>query len=74
MRWVSADIIEDQQTGMTYYEAEISPQEGEMDKLTGLDLVPGMPVDAFIRTGDHSPLTYLTKPLTDYFTRAFREG
>ncbi|MEL7214968.1 MAG: HlyD family type I secretion periplasmic adaptor subunit [Pseudomonadota bacterium] len=74
VRRVSADIIEDQQTGMTYYEAEISPQEGEMDKLAGLDLVPGMPVDAFIRTGDRSPLTYLTKPLTDYFTRAFREG
>ena len=74
VRRVSADIIEDQQTGMTYYEAEISPQEGEMDKLAGLNLVPGMPVDAFIRTGDRSPLTYLTKPLTDYFTRAFREG
>ena len=41
--------------------------------LDGLELVPGMPVDAFIQTGERSPLTFLTKPFTDYFTKAFRE-
>ena len=37
-------------------------------------LMPGMPVEAFIRTGDRSALSYLVKPMSDYFTRAFREG
>ena len=27
-----------------------------------------------IRTGERSPMAYLLKPLTDYFTRAFRES
>jgi len=33
-----------------------------------------MPVEAFIRTEDRSPLAYLVKPLTDYFAKAFRES
>ena len=36
-------------------------------------LVPCMPVDAFIATGDRTALDYLVKPLSDYFNRAFRE-
>ncbi|MGA1026471.1 MAG: HlyD family type I secretion periplasmic adaptor subunit, partial [Lutimaribacter sp.] len=45
------------------------------DKLPNtIRLLPGMPVEAFIRTGDRTPLAYLTKPLTDYFSKAFRDG
>ncbi len=40
----------------------------------GLTLIPGMPVEAFIRTDDRTPLAYLVKPLTDYFNKAFRES
>ena len=36
-------------------------------------LIPGMPVEAFIRTANRTPLEYLLKPLTDYFAKAFRE-
>jgi len=71
---VSADSFLDETTGKAYYEAEISPLETELDKLGEQTLVPGMPVDAYIRTADRSPLSYLTKPLADYFYRAFREG
>ncbi|WP_185804761.1 HlyD family type I secretion periplasmic adaptor subunit [Pontivivens nitratireducens] len=70
---ISADVLTDEVSGMNYYEAQILPYDGEIDKLQGLELVPGMPVDAFIQTGERSPLTFLTKPLTDYFTKAFRE-
>ena len=38
-----------------------------------LALVPGMPVEVRIRTGERSPLSYLAKPLTDYFSRSMRE-
>ncbi|HSF64372.1 MAG TPA: hypothetical protein VLA78_08290 [Paracoccaceae bacterium] len=36
-------------------------------------LIPGMPVEAFLRTDDRTPLSYLMQPLTIYFQRAFRE-
>lgn len=38
-----------------------------------LALAPGMPVEVYIRTGERSPLSYLVKPLTDYFARSLRE-
>ena len=70
---VSADALVDQQTQAPYYRVEIIPDPGELTKLGGQTLLPGMPVEAFIKTGDRTPLTYLIKPFTDYFKRAFRE-
>lgn len=72
---LSADAFQDDQTGATYYKAEIQLAEGEAEKLpSDVSLLPGMPVDAFLRTQDQTPLVYLTKPLTDYFVKAFRES
>lgn len=71
---VSADSFTDDRSGASYYRAEIVINPGELDKLSGQEIVPGMPVEAYIRTADRSPLAYLLKPLTDYFSRAFREG
>ncbi|WP_415922156.1 HlyD family type I secretion periplasmic adaptor subunit [Tateyamaria sp. SN6-1] len=71
---VSADAFEDEAVGQSYYRAEIVLNPGEQDKLAEDQvLIPGMPVEAFIRTADRSPLTYLIKPVMDYFNRAFRE-
>ena len=71
---VSADALTDQNTGRTYYEARVLPKEGEMEKLGDLEVLPGMPVESFIRTQDRTPLDYLTSPLLTYFNRAFRES
>lgn len=71
---ISADALTDQRTGQTYYRAEITLPQGEADRLGNLTLLPGMPVDAFIRTGARTPLAYLLRPFTDYFDRAFRES
>ncbi|MEH7827949.1 HlyD family type I secretion periplasmic adaptor subunit [Gemmobacter denitrificans] len=70
---VSADALQDQATQMSYYRAEIVLEPGEREKLKDLVLLPGMPVEAFIKTEDRSPMAYLLKPFTDYFNRAFRE-
>jgi len=35
--------------------------------------VPGMPVEAFVKTGDRTVMSYLMKPLSDQINRAFRE-
>jgi HlyD family secretion protein len=72
---VSADAFVDQRSQASFYRAEIRLRAGELEKLPqDLALVPGMPVEAFIRTGDHTPMAYLVKPLATYFTRAFRES
>ncbi|NVP57570.1 HlyD family type I secretion periplasmic adaptor subunit [Mycoplana rhizolycopersici] len=70
---VAADVLQDQRTGATYYQAEIKPDSGEMLKLGDKHVIPGMPVETFIQTSERSPLEYLIKPLGDYFAKAFRE-
>lgn len=71
---VSADAFKDESSGLTYYRVEIELVAGEREKLpAGTALIPGMPVESFIRTADRSPMTYLLRPLADYFLRAFRE-
>ncbi|MDO5622159.1 MAG: HlyD family type I secretion periplasmic adaptor subunit [Paracoccus sp. (in: a-proteobacteria)] len=71
---VSADALTDQATQMTYYRAEVTIPPEEISKLGGLTLLPGMPAEVYIQTGHRSPMTYLLKPFTDYFARAFRES
>lgn len=72
---ISADAIENEATGVPFFRAEIALNPGELEKLPeGTILLPGMPVEAFIRTGDRSPMAYLIKPMADYFARAFRES
>lgn len=72
---LSADAFEDEASRMSYYRAEITLNDGELEKLPeGIVLLPGMPVESYIRTADHSPLSYLVKPLAAYFLKAFRES
>lgn len=72
---VSADAFTDDATSASYYRAEITLNDGETARLPeGATLIPGMPVEAFIRTADRTPLNYLTRPLMDYIARTFRDG
>lgn len=71
---ISADAFTDDATRTSYYLAEIHIDEEQRNLLPkGSVLIPGMPVETYMSTGERSPLAYLTKPLTDYFVRAFRE-
>jgi HlyD family secretion protein len=70
---ISADISTDQRTGMNYYTVRISLPPEEVAKLGEVKLVPGMPVEAFVQTGERTVMSYLVKPLYDQITRAFRE-
>jgi HlyD family secretion protein len=70
---IAADLTTDERTGMTYYLARIATPSEELSKLGGLTLVPGMPAEAMIQTGDRTALSYLVKPLSDQINRAFRE-
>jgi HlyD family secretion protein len=70
---VSPDVIVDEATNQAFYRADVAPNPGELAKLQGQELVPGMPVEVFIQTGERTPLNYMVKPITDYFNRAMRE-
>lgn len=70
---VSADITTEQRSGLTYYTARIAIEPQELARLGDVRLIPGMPVESFIKTGDRTVGSYLTKPLFDQVARAFRE-
>ena len=63
----------EQRTGASYYTIRITLGPEEISRLGEVKLVPGMPVEGFIQTGERKVITYLMKPLTDQFARAFRE-
>ena len=71
---IAADLTKEQQTGLAYYVVRISLAEGELAKLGGKALVPGMPVEAYIQNGTRTAFEYLRKPLEDQLARAFRQN
>jgi HlyD family secretion protein len=70
---VSPDVTTDQRTGQSYYTIRISMPQEEVARLGDVKLIPGMPVEAFVQTGDRTLISYLIKPLSDQLMRAFRE-
>lgn len=70
---ISPEVITEQQSGISYYLARVELPEDQMKRLDGLTLVPGMPAEVQIRTGDRTALSYLWKPVADQFAKAFRE-
>jgi HlyD family secretion protein len=70
---VSPDVTTDQRTGQSYYTIRVSMPPQEVARLGDVRLIPGMPVEAFVQTGDRTMLSYLIKPLNDQLMRAFRE-
>jgi len=82
-----ADLIEGEVTGLSadalkiengeerYYEARIKVTEAglEVMKNQGMYLMPGMPAEVMIKTGERTALQYLLDPVTRMVERAFRE-
>ena len=72
--FVAADATQDPQTRATYYRAFITIAPGQVEKLPGVFLSPGMPVEAHIITGTRSFWRYMTQPLRESMRRAFTEN
>ncbi|MBB4372562.1 HlyD family secretion protein [Bradyrhizobium sp. cir1] len=70
---VSPDVTTEQRTGQSYYTIRVSMPPEEIARLGDVKIIPGMPVEAFVQTGDRTMLSYLMKPLHDQLMRAFRE-
>jgi HlyD family secretion protein len=72
---LSPDLVVEQQTGRRYYTAEVRIEAEERAKLpTNIRLLPGMPVEAFVTTGERSVLDYLIHPFVAELQLAFRES
>jgi len=70
---VSADVAVDQKSGASFYVARIAVPETEIARLGDVKLIAGMPVEAFIQTGQRTVISYLVKPFSDQLMRAWRE-
>ncbi len=70
---ISPSSVVDNERGLAFYRVAVAIPADEMAKLGGKRLIPGMPVEAFLPTGERTVMSYLLKPLTDHLTRAMRE-
>ena len=56
---------------LDYYTIRIGLTPDELDRLGGLSLVPGMPVESLIQTGERTVISYLVKPIADQVQKAW---
>ena len=69
---ISADVTVDQRSGQSYYTIRINIGAEEAARLGNVKLIPGMPVETFMKTYDRTVFSYFTKPVQDQVLRAFR--
>ena len=70
---LSADRLVDDKTGNQYYQAQVELTPESLKKMEHLELVPGMPVEVMIKTGERTLFAYFTKPITNAIAHAFIE-
>lgn len=70
---ISADTVTDERTGVSYYTVRIGIGRADLKTLGDVRPMPGMPVEAFVSTGNRKVISYLMKPLSEQFERALRE-
>ena len=68
--FVSADSHKDERSGSTYYTARLAVDQAASKALP--TIVPGMPVESYFKTTEHTLVQYLVSPITDSLSRAFR--
>jgi HlyD family secretion protein len=71
--YVSADRLIDKHTNLPYYAAKIRIDEEKLKQLVGVEMIPGMPAEVSIKTGESTVAMYALSPVLDSFRRAFRE-
>ncbi|WP_432743278.1 HlyD family type I secretion periplasmic adaptor subunit [Methylobacter sp. G7] len=69
---LSADRLTDEQ-GNAYYQARIELTPDSRKKLGDMQLLPGMPAEVLINTGERTLFEYLAQPATNFFARSFIE-
>jgi membrane fusion protein len=70
---IAPDIVKDERTGISYYPLRVKPKPESIARMKTIKLYPGMPAEVFIKIGDRTVISYLTKPLTDQMQHVFRQ-
>ena len=70
---IGADTVADAASKRQMYEVQILLDVDEVTASGEYELVNGMPISAFLTTGEQTPLQYLTQPVTDFFALSFRD-
>jgi len=70
---VSPDVITDPRSGQPYYNVSLELDPEAKAQFAMLDIMPGMPMEAYLQTGDRSVLSYLVHPIASHLRRALRE-
>ena len=70
---VAADANQDQRSGQNFFSVQARLGSGELARLNGQRLRPGMPAEIQFATGDRALWSYLLKPVTDQMSRALLE-
>ncbi|MEW2915864.1 HlyD family type I secretion periplasmic adaptor subunit [Ruegeria sp. ANG10] len=70
---ISADVLEDERTGEAYYKARVKLDAEQPRDVAALELVPGMPADLFVNTGERAVISYLSQPISDRLAKTFIE-
>ena len=70
---ISPSSVTDPSTGQSFYRVTLAIPPEQLALLDGHEILPGMPIEAFLQTGERTALSYLTRPLTDQIRRAFRD-
>ena len=73
VEWVSADVFEDPQTLESFYLARIKIPKTSLESVSLDKIQPGMPAEVLIKTGESTPLQYLSEPLLSAFRTAWRD-
>ena len=72
--YISGTQVTDQKSGASFFTIEVTIPKQELKRLKKDQVLrPGMPAEAFIKTGDRTPLNYIMKPLLDQIQHAFNE-
>jgi HlyD family type I secretion membrane fusion protein len=72
--YISADRLVDPATNQPYYQARLRITEELPEEIRSEQIYPGMPVETYFSTGERTFFAYLIKPITDSFSRSFREN
>ena len=70
---VSADLTQDEHAATSFYTIRIALSKKQIERLGGVKLLPGMPVEGFIQTQPRTVMSFLVKPMRDQIEKAFRE-
>lgn len=71
---ISADAVDDERIGQSFYLVRVGVPESEMVKLAGLEIVPGMPAEVLIKGGERTAMEYFLDPITSMLRRSMREN